>query len=205
MNWQNLDETIFRFIHLDLHAWWLDPVFWVISTSGLGYVQAIVVLLIPFKGWKQPSDNRGWAKYKAAWRNTSVPLGQLLLSIIVSGLVFSGVLKKLVERGRPSQLEYAVPQEGFYYSSFPSGHATTSFAIAFVLLLWAMRTGKWRIGVLAIFWACLVSFSRVYRGVHWPSDVIAGAAVGALGAIVSGIIIRKIALKRESKVLVINE
>lgn len=183
MSLQQVDETIFRLIHLDLHAQWLDPIFWVISTSGLGYVQVLVVLLSPFSRWKQVSELSGWSKYKDIWKQLDLPLRELLVVIPLSGLMFAGVIKKLVERDRPSRLEYAMPQEGFFFSSFPSGHASTSFAIAFVLLLWASRSGKWKIAYTALCWATLVGYSRVYRGVHWPSDVLAGCLLGALGAV----------------------
>jgi undecaprenyl-diphosphatase len=67
-------------------------------------------------------------------------------------------------------------------SSFPSGHAATSFAGAVVL---SRLVGK---GVfLLIVLAVLIAFSRVYVGVHYPLDVVAGAALGALvgGAVVA--------------------
>lgn len=70
-------------------------------------------------------------------------------------------------------------------SSFPSGHTTSSFAIAVTIaMLWP---GNRRFaGVLLISVATLIGISRIYRGVHWPTDVIAGAALGfACGAIVA--------------------
>lgn len=70
-------------------------------------------------------------------------------------------------------------------SSFPSGHATSSVAIAVTIaMLWP---GNRRLaGALLISMATLIAISRIYRGVHWPTDVIAGAALGfASGAIVA--------------------
>jgi undecaprenyl-diphosphatase len=66
--------------------------------------------------------------------------------------------------------------------SFPSGHACSAFAGAWVLTL------MWR-RIAPLLWtlAALIAFSRVYIGVHYPLDVLAGALVGlAVGAIVTG-------------------
>jgi undecaprenyl-diphosphatase len=61
--------------------------------------------------------------------------------------------------------------------SFPSGHACSSFAAATALVLAFPGKGGW-----AFVPAVLIAVSRVYLGVHYPSDVLAGAAIGALGA-----------------------
>jgi membrane-associated phospholipid phosphatase len=60
-------------------------------------------------------------------------------------------------------------------SSFPSGHASSAFALATSLFL---ENKKWYVGVPAFTWASLVAYSRVDLGVHYPSDVLAGAALG---------------------------
>ncbi len=59
--------------------------------------------------------------------------------------------------------------------SFPSGHASSAFAIATSLYL---ENKKWYIAVPAFTWASLVGYSRIDLGVHYPSDVLVGAAVG---------------------------
>lgn len=64
-------------------------------------------------------------------------------------------------------------------ASFPSDHTTAAGAIAVALLV-----VSWRLGVLAVLLALLIAFARVYTGVHFPQDVAAGLA---LGAVVSGL------------------
>ncbi len=148
----------FRAIHLGWHRDWLDPVFWTISTSGLGYVQGTLILLLairkPFRKWVLP-----------------LGIGAAL------GLT-ANIVKPLIPRMRPSNLAEAVPQESFYYSAFPSGHTTSAFALATMIWFIGRRVEKPWMGYVAMLWASLVGVSRIYRGVHWPTDVLGGACLG---------------------------
>lgn len=63
--------------------------------------------------------------------------------------------------------------------SFPSDHAVAAFAIAVVLV-----TRHWKLGSLALIFAALMSYARVYVGDHYPGDVLAGAGLGILVGIV---------------------
>ena|SRR3989338_10071838 len=67
--------------------------------------------------------------------------------------------------------------------AFPSGHAAVAFALAAAVWL-ALKNKKphrYIVGGIFMFFAILISFSRVYAGVHWPLDVLAGATLGAAG------------------------
>jgi undecaprenyl-diphosphatase len=64
------------------------------------------------------------------------------------------------------------------FAGFPSGHATTAFALAYAIF---HLFGRW--GLLAFFGAALIALSRIVDGVHYFSDVVAGVALGSLGAI----------------------
>ena len=93
------------------------------------------------------------------------------------------VTKHLFHRHRPSDNDppNAYLWEGPYpfttdYTSFPSGHTTTAFAIASVLA--CGYKGKIWIGVTSYTIASLVGLSRINDGKHWATDVIAGAALG---------------------------
>lgn len=91
--------------------------------------------------------------------------------------------KQVVPRDRPSNLYDSLPMEAYYQGSFPSGHTTSSFAVATVLYLYFRATNKRWIGQLAALWATSVGINRCYVGVHWPSDVLAGALLGFSGGV----------------------
>lgn len=198
--WQ-FDLETFRAIHVGLHRDWLDPIFWLISTSGLGWVQVILVLTIPliFAG-KVAKDQKPGPKgalmllLQGTWRRWSNPAflaGPLIAVIAISGLFFAGVVKQIMNRERPSHLAFAHPQEDIYSRSYPSGHTTTSFAIAFMLLYVTWGTKHAWVGRIALLWAALVGFSRVYRGVHWPTDVLGGMFAGLITASLVYLVMRK--------------
>lgn len=94
--------------------------------------------------------------------------------------ILDQVLKHLLCRARPTApgagvffAKFPFIPAGYLYTSFPSGHATTAFAAATFLGLWKPR---WAPVTFAL--AGLVGVSRIYLGAHFPSDVLAGAALG---------------------------
>lgn len=103
----------------------------------------------------------------------------------ISGTMISNLLKVIFARPRPeltAMMEYGV-------GSFPSGHSTASAVVYLTLgMLLAHAADKWRMKVFyvaaAIFLTGLVGLSRLYLGVHFPTDVAAGWAIGAAWAIV---------------------
>lgn len=108
--------------------------------------------------------------------------GFLFLAIALPGL-FSNIVKRLIGRARPYMDTHGNPFTyrplgwDTAYASFPSGHATTAGSAAFAIgALWPQsRPVMW-------FYAVLIMFSRVVVLAHHPSDVIAGALVGVVGA-----------------------
>ena len=97
-----------------------------------------------------------------------------VLAVAVADLTATG-LKALIDVERPSS-RYAEPKPlvtAPHDHSFPSGHAATSFAAAAILTAARPRYGPvWFLLALAI------GFSRVYVGVHYPLDIVAGALLG---------------------------
>lgn len=89
--------------------------------------------------------------------------------------------KRLFARDRPALWESIAPESTY---SFPSGHAMGSMTLAVVLLLlaWPTRWRWWVAGAMAVF-VPMVGLSRVYLGVHYPSDILAGWAVAVIWAV----------------------
>jgi len=106
----------------------------------------------------------------------------IFAGIAVPGL-FTNLVKRLVGRGRPVHftdtglLGLHWNFADWTYQSFPSGHATTAFALAAVI---GFVSERWFYPALGL--AVVIGISRVSLGVHYPSDVIAGAIVGLIGA-----------------------
>lgn len=100
------------------------------------------------------------------------------LALVLSVLFTNCVIKNIVARPRPfDQIEGLIclvkkPRD----YSFPSGHTSASFAAGVVFLKWMKK----RYGVPLFGIALLIAFSRLYLGVHYPSDVLGGAIIGTL-------------------------
>jgi len=86
------------------------------------------------------------------------------------------LIKQFEKRRRPyiRNLEFIPVYKETYYS-FPSGHASSSFSAATAL---SMAYPKWYVIAPSFLWAGSVSYSRVYLGVHYPSDIVGGAMLG---------------------------
>ncbi|MCC5036818.1 phosphatase PAP2 family protein [Streptomyces sp. WAC 00631] len=143
-----------------LTDWVWDP--W---TMRLALLLAVLALLL---------SRRGGGRTTALW---------LLVTLLIGSVLQQG-LKFLVDRPRPRWRE---PVDSAHYAAFPSGHAMTA-AFVCVLLLWlAHRAGVRGALMRAAAAAAAVSvagvgFTRVYLGVHWPSDVVGGWLLGAAAA-----------------------
>ena len=152
-----LDRTV-RDLVVDHRIGLLDPFFQGLSYVGsFGIVWLALAVAISGFSWSRP------------WLWTRVGAAILLAEGI------SGGLKEWIERDRPPvadpEPEPLVGLPATY--SFPSGHATVAFACATILALAVPRL-RWPLYALA----GLIAFSRVYVGVHFPLDVVAGAALG---------------------------
>ena len=133
-------------------------------------------------------------------------------SVALTFICCTGILKPLVDRARPWEVidgvKMLIPDPGD--SSFPSGHASNTMSLAFGLWL-NTRDGRLLVDVdhiklhrwsyFAIALALLVGLSRIYLGMHFPSDVIGGMLV----AVICNIIIYKIYIQLESKHGIISE
>ncbi|ELR70904.1 putative membrane-associated phospholipid phosphatase [Fulvivirga imtechensis AK7] len=161
-----LDKELFFFLN-GLHTSWLDSIMFWVSDK---------LIWIPFYAWLLYLIIK---EYK--WKSIIWLIG-IGLAIAASDQILSGFMKPFFERYRPSrdpELEGLVHIVNGYTGGrygFASSHAGNVFALAIFLYSLFKEKYKW-IGWLFL-WAGIVSYSRVYLGVHYPGDIIVGAVIG---------------------------
>ena len=113
-----------------------------------------------------------------------------------SGLLNMGC-KRLFERDRPGLWESIAPETTY---SFPSGHAMGSMTLALVLVVlsWHTRLRWWMLAAMTVF-VPMVGLSRVYLGVHYPSDILAGWAAAAMWTIGVYLLVRRRGMGRATR------
>lgn len=139
---------------------WLMSFFSVINDHGYICIALALILLI--------------------FRRTRRTGLQVFISIALAYILANLIIKNVVARPRPYEV-YAdlIPLVGKPHdTSFPSGHAVSAFAAATAVFM-----NNKKFGVLALIIALMISFSRLYNRVHFPTDVLAGAAIGIIMAI----------------------
>lgn len=167
-------------IMLAVHAYdptnlvWLNELFR--DITGLGGVGVLGLLIVASSLFLVVSNKRRTALF--------------VMLATVSGAVLSTLLKIGFDRPRPDLIPHLTHA---YSTSFPSGHAMVSAVVYMTLgaLLAREVSGLWSkvyIMTVAIIITGLVGFSRVYLGVHWPSDIIAGWAAGASWAVLCWVV-----------------
>ena len=114
------------------------------------------------------------------YRKLFLVLWYAFLSGVLSRLVLTETIRHLYYHPRPFdalQVNLLIPHEST--ASFPSGHAAFYFAIGFYLFFKNKKIGSY-----ALISAFLISWARVYIGIHWPFDIVAGMIVGLISALV---------------------
>jgi undecaprenyl-diphosphatase len=132
-----------------------------------------------------------WLAFRRRWR----ALGAWVLTWVAAEVLLTAA-KAYFHRGRP--LDPLVAVDGY---SFPSGHAVAAAATAVALVLVLMPSGprrsKWE--AIAVLFAFVMAFSRVYLNAHWLSDVVAGVVLGAAVALGSAALateVRDVGMRR---------
>jgi undecaprenyl-diphosphatase len=157
---ENMDLKAIEFVYRYLHNPVVDFIMIAFTYAGeLGIVWIACIIFLSFQ--------------KRHWKTTIL----MAVSLIFTAIIVNGVLKIIFSRPRPFEaLAYITllipPPPGH---SFPSGHSSSSFAAAAMILLCSR---KHILSVVAVCFALLISFSRLYLAVHYPSDILAGALIG---------------------------
>ena len=159
---QALDEQVLLWIQECVRQGVLDPLVKLYTTLGNAGIVWIVVSVAML-----------------CWKPTRRAGATALCAMVLGLLCTNVVLKHLVSRPRPyTVVEGLIPLlTSGDPNSFPSGHTCAAFA-AGVAWFGTAKKGGWR--AAALIQAVLVGLSRLYVGVHYPSDVLAGAIIGTL-------------------------
>lgn len=112
------------------------------------------------------------------WRRGRRDVATHLLVVQAGSYTLNPLLKMMFDRPRPELWER---RGQFAWAAYPSGHAIASVAILFTvaILLHRDRGWRWPVPAAAVLTA-ITLYSRIYLGVHWPTDVIAGALMGSI-------------------------
>ena len=152
------DRAVLLWIHHHFPDWLNEPMR-LVTALGYYYVVLPVLAVIVF------------LFYRRGWR-----LSAVLLAVSTGGsIVLTTVLKGVFQRARPELFDSGY-QASFY--SFPSGHATVAvgfYGMLTVILAYRLRGfARWAVAVSGVLVVILIGFSRLYLGVHYPTDILAG-------------------------------
>lgn len=167
-----LDRKLFMELNSNFHNPWLDQFMWFLSSTAAWFPLYLILLYLLIKNFKQ---------------ETWMVLVAIGLTILMADQVTSTIMKPFFERLRPSHepalldtVNIVNQYRGGKYG-FASSHAANTFGIS-TLMWFILRIYRPWIALL-FFWPLAVGYTRVYLGVHYPGDILAGFFVGFLAAV----------------------
>lgn len=188
VNAQNIDINILRDINVDRNKN-LDPTFKLVTNSAVPFSVATPIVIYSI----------GLIKKDSSIKKQAIFIGETFL---VNAFITTA-LKHTTKRDRPfvtyPDIDQAASAVG---SSFPSGHTSLAFATATSL---SIVYPKWYVIAPSFVWAGAVGYSRMHLGVHYSSDVFAGAIIGSGSAYLSYKVNKWINKKRSKKGQVAHE
>lgn len=168
-----IDENILLFIQEYIRTGILTRIFIPITYLGeFGLIEIILTLLLLLS---------------EKFRSVGIICATALIEQL---LVVNVLLKHLINRIRPYEVVDGLTSEipKVWDSSFPSGHSVASWMIAVIIFMHFPR----RYGIFALIMAVLISFSRLYLGVHYPTDVLAGIICGIILGLLNTVMFHKL-------------
>ena len=168
---QELNEKIFWIINADAGTaadWFM------IAVTSSGYSLAAILL-----GFAAIRLYGGLNRKNVILFTAAVLIGGGVVHLLKQNLPLDRPLGYFAEKPTPMDGRVHAPFERPRHRTFPSGHTQTAFGVAMIVaLMFKRHVALW------FLWAALVALSRVYLGVHFPLDVVAGSLIGALAAFI---------------------
>lgn len=184
----NLDSTILLWIN-GHYTDWLDGLMWTVSRAATWI--PLYVLLVGLIVWR----------YRTNWKAIVCILIGFAVAVGLSDFTCSGILKPLVCRLRPThepQLAGMVHLVNGYTGglySFCSSHAANTMAVALLFsLIWRNKIAT--AGLMT--WVALNCYSRMYLGVHYPTDILCGLLIGSTWSLLVYLILQRLVLQPSS-------
>jgi len=167
MDWiLDMDRELFLFLN-GLNTEWLDPLMMLFTQTQFWVPLYLFLIYLIFKNY----GTEGW-----------FVLAGVVVTILLADQITSALMKPFFARLRPSHepslagLVHLVDGYAGGRYGFPSSHAANTFGTAW--FIWKLFGTRYRWIGLMFVWCTLMTYTRVYLGVHYPADVIVGALVG---------------------------
>ena len=164
----DLDKKLLLFLN-GFHNEALDPIMLLITKTQFWTPLYLLLIYFIFKKY----NAEGW-----------FILAGVAVTILFSDQITSSLMKPFFARLRPS---YEPSLQGLVHLvdgykggryGFSSGHAANTFATAF--FIWLLFKNQYRWSWVIFIWAALMTYTRIYLGVHYPSDILFGAFIGII-------------------------